>query len=221
MGDSIQANPWREDPDLGGLVSQNIELRHASGVVRWSTPDGVVSTLRSSDGGPVDAQYQFLQLGTEAPDGEVRAQLEARAGGYGNLLELIARSDGSTESRIASKLLYDSDQASRFVQTAYRGAFETDVNLSLRAGAHVIPAVAVSALGAADFTVPLAAGGTPDHVFAQLTDGGDLYYGFSVSGTGDYTATSFAATVQNHIDEPFAGGSMWLNYLALYFDLGG
>lgn len=186
MGDSITPNPWRPDPS-GGLVYQDLELRHGQGSVVWTDEDGTAHTRLSSN----DTD--------------------------GLLVQADALRVEATEATIGGQLIIDGAGDSSFVRSAHGTG-----NFQLRAGYAVIDVATayVPANGARDYAIALGGAAVPDYVIAQITDGGSLYYGFTLAGTGNYRSAfgipHFDATVQSHLGYDVVIGHLWINYIAVY-----
>lgn len=222
MGDSVVPNPWRPDPS-GGLVFQDVELRHDQGSVRWTDDDGGTRALIASQDTTVAGVFDRQRLAITAEgDDKTSIELEAQAGGYINSLTVSAEPDGTTEARIGTALLLNNRGHSDFIRSGWPS--DGPVNMRVRAGqasnqtAIYIPAHDAQLI-TFEHSPATAYMPVPDLVMAQVTGGGTLAYHLWVQVTSNYTATSFDAQIRSAFAWDLIGGSLLVNFIAVFFDL--
>lgn len=219
MGDNLTPNPWQFGPN-GELVGERIDLLAAN----ESAGPVVGRAIRFLTG--IGGDVMGALFGSTLLDNFVTAIQTDRDGMLANL-QAVVLSTGEAYVQalvgnptadplgVKNARIIDTDGASSFVRNA--AGLGT---LHLATGQHTVNAGAtpIPSFGSADFEVPLdpTPGLAPDAVMCWVTDGGDLYYGLKVTGTGDYAVNRFAATVESLVDTDLTAGSLNLLYLALY-----
>ncbi len=220
MADSLTPNPWQFGPN-GELIGERIDLL-AANESAGPVVGRAIRFLTGVGGDVMGALFGSTLLGNYTTaiqtdrDG-VLANIQAAVLSTGEAFvqALVGDPTGDPLS-VKNARIIDTDGNSSFVRNA--AGLGTLHIVSGAATVNASPGQPIPSFGAVDFEVPLdpTPGLAPDAVLCQVTDGGDLYYGLKVTGTGDYAVNRFAATVESLTDTDITAGSLNLVYLALY-----
>lgn len=220
MADSLTPNPWQVGPN-GELVGERIDLLAADDTaapvvgraIRWLT--GFGGDIMGAVFGSTLLGNYTTALQTQGAAGML-AQLNVVVMGAGDALIQAIVGDPSDPLTVRNVTIIDSDGESSFVQNA--GGPGTLQLVTGSASVNASPGTPIPSLGSADFGVALdpAPGLAPDAVVCWVVDGGDLYYGLKVTGTGDLAVNRFAVTIESLIDTDLTAGALNLAYLAIY-----